>query len=181
MKETKYSVKIIGSSPLLMNRYVEGTVEEIKVRKGDVRKRAVEDKLYLDSDGKPYIPSAYLRGSLVEAGKNVQIAGKRKATYSKVVGSCVVIYPDAIPLKGSWKPFTITAVNPMTKGRMPVTRPKFDKWELEFEIIATDDIPREKLAIILEEAGRYVGIGDWRPQKKGMYGKFTVSKFEETK
>lgn len=180
MEDKKYEVEVKGSSPLLMNRYVEGTIEQIKVRKGEAKSMPVEDKLYLDAQGKPYIPATYLRGALVEAGKNIKIAGKQRATYSKLIGSTVSINPDAIPLNPNlWQPYTITAVNPMTRGRMSVTRPKFDNWGLKFEIMATDDIPEDKLAAILEEAGRFVGIGDWRPQKKGMYGKFIVTKFKE--
>jgi len=178
MKEIEYKVEVKGSSALLMNRYVEGTIEEIKVRKGEARQKPVENKLYLDKDGKPYVPSTYLRGALVEAGKNVKIAGKQRSTYSKLIGSTVSVAPDAISIKpGTWEPYTITAVNPMTRGRMSVTRPRFNDWSLSFSIIATDDIPEDKMAAILEEAGRFVGIGDWRPQKKGMFGKFTVTMF----
>jgi hypothetical protein len=182
MKEIKYEVEIKGSSPLLMNRYVEGTIEEIKVRKGEARKPEPKDKLYLDARGNPYIPSSYLMGALVEAGKSVKIQGKGKSTYSKLIGSTVSISPDAIPLSPNlWEPYTITAVNPMTRGRMSVTRPKFNEWGLRFEIIATEDIPEDKFAAILEEAGKFVGIGDWRPQKKGMYGKFITTKFKVQK
>lgn len=182
MVEKRYEVEIKGSSALLMNRYVEGTLEEIKVRKGEAKQRNPSDKLYTNADGSPYIPSTYLRGALIEAGKSVKVQGKGKATYSKLIGSTLMVSPDAIPIKpNKWEAYTITAVNPMTKGRMSVTRPKFNEWGLRFEITTTDDIPADKLAAILEEAGRYVGIGDWRPQKKGMFGKFIVTKFEEMK
>jgi len=57
-----------------------------------------------------------------------------------------------------------------------VTRPMFKDWKLSFEAVVLDDIPEEVFRNILDEAGRYVGIGDWRPAKKGMYGKFIVTK-----
>ena len=165
-----------------MNRFIEGTLEETKVRKGVAHKMQPEDKLYKDGNGKIYIPSTYIRGALVEAGKSVKVQGKGKATYSKLIGSTVSINPDGMIISPqTWIPYTITAVNPMTRGRMSVTRPKFDSWGIDFEIIATDDIPEDKLATILEEAGKFVGIGDWRPQKKGMFGKFIVTKFKVLK
>jgi hypothetical protein len=179
MEETKYEVEIKGSSPLLMNRYVEGTLEEIKVRKGEIKQKKVEDKLYLDAKGIPYVPANYIRGALIEAGKNVKVQGGGKKTFSKIIGSLLTVEPDAIMLKGEWKPYTITAVNPMTRGRMSVTRPKFDSWSIAFTLISSDDIPEDKMATIIEEAGKYVGIGDWRPQKKGMFGKFIVTKFKK--
>ena len=74
----------------------------------------------------------------------------------------------------------MSAVNPMTKGRMMVTRPKFDEWKLEFNVkFNEDDIPIEVMKNIIDYAGQYVGIGDWRPDKKGQFGKFITTKFEE--
>ena len=180
MIEKKYEVEIKGISALLMNRFIEGSLEEVNIRKGEAKQKNPADKLYTNSDGSAYIPSTYIRGALIEAGKSLKIQGKGKSTYSKLIGSTVMVYPDAITINpNKWEPYTITAVNPTTKGRVSVTRPKFNEWGLKFEIIATDDISSDKLEIILVEAGRYVGIGDWRPQKKGMFGKFIVTKFEE--
>jgi hypothetical protein len=180
MVEIRYEVETKEASPLLINRYVEGTLEEIKVRKGDAKQKKVEDKLYMDGKGNPYVPATYIRNCLIEAGKSVKVQGKGKATYSKLMGSTIMIVPDAILITpGTWEPYTITAVNPMTHGRMTVTRPKFNQWKLKFSIIASDDISEDKLAAIVEEAGRFVGIGDWRPQKKGMFGKFIVEKFKK--
>jgi len=176
--EIKYSVEIKGVSPLLMNRFIPEQIVETRVRRGNVKDVSVEDKLYMTQDGKPYVPSAYIRNSLIEGGKAVQIKGKRKATYSKLLGSTLIVSPDAIVINSTtgWEPFTTTAVNPATRGRVTVTRPMFKDWKLSFEVTITDDILEEDFAKIFDEAGRYVGIGDWRPAKKGMYGKFIVTK-----
>jgi len=176
--EIKYSVEVKGVSPLLMNRFIPEQIVETRVRRGNAKDVSVEDKLYLTQDGKPYVPSAYIRNALIEAGKAVQIRGKRKATYSKLLGSTLIVQPDVILINSTsgWKPFTTTAVNPATKGRVTVTRPMFEDWRLEFEVVIPDDIIEEDFAKIFDEAGRYVGIGDWRPAKKGMYGKFIVTK-----
>jgi len=32
---------------------------------------------------------------------------------------------------------------------------------------------------LLDIAGKVAGLGDWRPQKKGPYGKFMVTNFKE--
>ena len=178
MEERTYEVEIKGASPLLMNRYIEGTLEEIKVRRGEARAPKVEDKLYLDGKGSPYVPATYIRGCLVEAGKNVRVQGKGKATYSKLLGSTAIVTPDALVINGTWEPFTITGVSPVTHGRTSITRPMFRQWSLSFAVTTTDDIAEDKLAVVLEEAGRFVGIGDWRPQKKGMFGKFIIAKFK---
>ena len=111
--------------------------------------------------------------------KKAQVRGQKKATYSKIVGSVVEINPDAIEIKGKWDEYRTSAVNPMTKGRMMVNRPRFDKWSLTFEIIVNgDDISKETINDLLVDAGQKTGIGDWRPEKKGKYGKFIVTKFQ---
>lgn len=55
-------------------------------------------------------------------------------------------------------------------------RPYFDNWSAEGSIIVTDEqITSDALSQILSYAGRYKGIGDWRPSSKqspGPYGQF---------
>ena len=175
--EIEYSVEIKGMSPLLMNRFLPAELET-KVKRGSTKDVSVEDKLYLTEDGRPYLPGTYIRNALIEAGKSIRIKGRGKSTYSKLLGSSLIVQPDNIIINSStgWEPFTTTAVNPTTKGRVVVTRPMFKDWTLSFEAVVLDDIPEEVFRNILDEAGRYVGIGDWRPAKKGMYGKFIVTK-----
>lgn len=180
MKQTKINVKVEGISPLLMNRFRDKSIDsESKKRTGSMEKGDIEDKLY-QIEGKNYIPAVYFRNSLVESSKQFKIIGKGKSTYSKLVGATVEVIPEMIPLNESYEAFKIAGVNPMTKGRMMVTRPRFNKWSAEFQIILNDDgIPKSVMNEILEQSGHYVGIGDWRPEKKGMFGKFMVTLFKE--
>jgi len=175
------NVKIEGISPLLMNRFLDKQIAAgAKKRSGEQKELPAEEKLYI-LDNKPYIPARYFEGCLIDASKQFKIQGKQKATYSKYVGATVRIEPEAITIKsGKWEPFTISAVNPMTKGRMMVTRPMFNEWVCEFQIICEDDeVSVDTMERILEQAGRFTGIGDWRPQKKGKYGRFRIVEFKE--
>ena len=179
----KIKVEIEGIAPLLINRFLDKQIsEKIKKRNAEVKEIPVEEKLY-EINGKPYIPARYFEACLIEAGKQQKIAGKGKATYSKYIGATVSIEEEAILLKpGNWKPFTISAVNPMTRGRMMVTRPKFDKWGCSFTIICEDDdIAIDTMEKILAYGGSFVGVGDWRPDKKGKFGKFRIVRFEADK
>jgi len=66
------------------------------------------------------------------------------------------------------------------KARIVRYRPRFDKWELDFTLRLHDDqLPTEVIKEILDYAGLYVGIGDFRPGKGGKFGKFMVTRFEE--
>lgn len=180
----KIKVQIEGTTPILFNRFRDTAIEgKSKKRTGAMAEAEIEDKLYQDEDGKTQLPSVYLKNCIVEASKQFKIVGKGKSTYSKLVASTVDIEPFMIELEaGKYEVFRISAVNPMTKGRMMTERPKYNKWKAEFEIILNDPaVPVSVINEILEHAGKYVGVGDWRPEKKGMFGKFLISEFKQLK
>ena len=57
------------------------------------------------------------------------------------------------------------------------SRARISKWKLTFDLIVDDDFPATNIDVlkeILSESGRRVGIGDYRPQRKGWFGKFEV-------
>ena len=182
-----YKAVITGISPLLMNRPSQLDIGD---KSKDVKRETqspieiAESKLYKNSEDKVYIPSTWLQGSLVNAGKQKKMMGKgsAKATYSKVVGSSVEINPFEILLNSKWSVFSILAVNPTTKGRNILHRPQFNKWEVEFEVTFEESqIEVHVMKELLEIAGKFVGIGDWRPEKKGRFGKFQVTSWKEKK
>ncbi|MGH2612148.1 MAG: hypothetical protein ACRDFB_03755 [Rhabdochlamydiaceae bacterium] len=176
------NVTIQGVTPLLYNRFRDSEIEgKSKKRTGSPTQADVIDKLYMLND-KPYIPAVYFRNSLVEAGKQFKITGKGKSTYSKIIASTVEITPEAITNDNPWEVFRIAAVNPMTKGRMMVSRPRMNTWGCKLQIVLNDDsVDPITVKEVLEHAGKYVGIGDWRPQTKGVFGKYMVTRFEESK
>jgi len=179
----KINVIIEGSTPILFNRFRDVAIEgKSKKITGARAESNISDKLYLIDD-KTHLPSVYIKNCIVEAGKQFKIIGKGKSTYSKIVASTVDISPFMIEMDvKDFDIFRISAVNPMTKGRMMTERPKYDKWKASFQIILNDPaVPISVMNEILDHAGKYVGIGDWRPEKKGMFGKFMVIEFKTIK
>lgn len=180
----KIEVEIKGETPYLMHAFSMKKAEDketIRPGVGDYSGE-IEESLYRLPDKKIYVPSTQIQGCLMEAGKNFQIPGKRKSTYSGLIGGLVMITPDAIVM--SPQTFTIDSravVVPATKGRVVRNRPKFTDWSLKFVIenLEPEQIPNSTLKKILDYAGSYVGIGDFRPRKKGPFGRFIVSKFKE--
>jgi len=178
----KYKVRIKGITPLLMNKPEEYGFDEQWVEKKaaqDWEKDALK-KLYIDSKERIYQPSTHIEMSLIEAGKKVKVKGQGKATYSKLFGSMISLEEfEILHLKPEYEIHKILVVIPSTKGRVMRYRPVFNDWELEFHIVFEDEIPADVVKECLEIAGKYVGIGDWRPQKKGKFGKFQVVNWEE--
>ena len=174
-------VEIKGTTPLLMNRFRDVEIESKgKKHSGAMADRKIEDKLYLEN-GKPVIPTIYFRNSIIEGAKQFKITGKGKSTYSKLAGSIISMKEEYAPIQpAEYEEYRVAAVNPMTHGRMMVTRPRFNNWKTHFSIIIGDNsLPASILHDILDYAGQYVGIGDWRPDKKGNFGKYQLTMFKE--
>ena len=52
-------------------------------------------------------------------------------------------------------------------------RPKFRDWSLEFELTFDPNMMEADILIqSAENAGRYIGLGDYRPEKGGLFGRF---------
>ena len=180
-----YDVTIQGISPLLINRpsMLIGDISKDKKPQSDDVEGMAKIKLYLTNKGKLYQPSTHLSGSLIEAGKHKKVVGKGKSTYSKICGYAVQIEPYEIEhKKQDWDIFSCLAVNPSTKGRNPLHRPRLKDWELTFKVVFDEtEIAPSIMKELFDIAGRIVGIGDWRPAKKGHYGKFQVTNWKEAK
>ena len=99
----------------------------------------------------------------------------------------MVVVPEEIPFgTKSYAIDTRRIVNKSTKGASLKSRPKLKSWKLPFQILIEDDFPVKPdpgpiVKEMLEEAGRRVGIGSYRPTCKGRFGKFIVTKFSEIK
>lgn len=179
MAEQKYNVKIEGVTPLLQNRFAGGEPDtSVKKKASTTQENKVEDTLYMIDD-KIYQSSECIRQSIIEAGKAFK---KGKSNLSKTFGAFVMISPEAIIHENQkWVADRRAVVIPSTKGKVMRNRARFDKWSLSFEItiLDKDEVDKKTIHDALEYAGHYIGIGDYRPQKKGMYGRFIVTSIKE--
>ena len=63
------------------------------------------------------------------------------------------------------------------RQRIVRARPRIDKWKLKFKIIYDPtELHLDMLETIISEAGRRVGLLDYRPQKSGDCGTFDLVK-----
>lgn len=180
-----YNVTINGITPLLMNRpsALIGDISKEKTQKDETPEDKAKEKLYINDNGKLYQPATHIRGALVESGKNQKVVGKGKSTYSKIVGYAVEIEPyEILHKKQKWAVHSVLAVNPTTRGRNLLHRPILKEWELDFNVnFDEEQIPATILKEIFDRAGKISGLGDWRPNKKGTFGKFQVTSWKEEK
>jgi len=133
-----------------------------------------EAALYRMEDGTIYQPADHIEQALVKASGNFQITGKGKKTYKDLVKSAVMIDPVFIPHEIQKFEIDIRAVR-VQKARIVRQRPILHNWRLSFNITITEpQLPDNVLKDIMDFAGKYVGIGDYRPK----FGRFHVVRWE---
>jgi hypothetical protein len=171
-----YTVKIKGIKPLLMHAPT-GLGDKPKLRRGEHLdpKEEAESYLYKDAEGKICIPAVNVKACIREAGRNYKVSGRR-TTFAAMIRAGLDIKPyPMIPLifDGSWQ----VDVRPVVvqRNRILRARPRFDKWSLKFEIVNNEPtiIHKDTLKKILIDAGKYYGLGDFRPE----FGLFEVVEF----
>lgn len=182
-------VGITGISPLLLHRITMEEMERsnnpvsVRANGKDSPREAAAVRLYLGQDGKtPVIPQPNLFRCIVDAGiyfKN----GKSKITTAKssLVPACVGIEELEFPIKSKhdWQTDSRPVCNPSTGGRMLCHRPRFDDWTISFTLTLDESmLPEKVLREMLDAAGLRVGIGAWRPARKGPFGKFRVDSWK---
>jgi len=176
MTTKEISITIEGISPLLMHSF---PMEEIKAIEKKSPAEQAEIAAYRDPDTKwLYVPGMAVQRALI-AGATYS-KGKGRASLQKPVAACVIISPERIPLDGDYVIDSRPVVVPATGGRIIRHRPKLPAWKISFEIEFDDELLKEsELRQVVDDTGKKVGILDFRPEKKGPFGRFVVTKWEK--
>ena len=175
-------VEIKGTSPLLMNNPVSMLEESsgLKQKTSKMDMKAEAEKLaYKDAKGVLYIPAQAIKGCLVNAG-----AYKKFGKYSAkpIIAGGVHILPDKVSLGTKEYVIDLRTVV-IQRSRVPKARPKIENWKAAFDLIYDENLISngELLKPILEEAGKRVGLLDFRPNKSGDFGCFEIIKWQKSR
>ena len=185
----RVQVEIRGVTPLLIHRFNEDAEKASKTRRVEVKDRDPRQEAtknaYIAKDGTFYFSAFSITGSMGNAGASHKSTGSRKSLRF-VVPSAVRMLSDTITIlngAGPAKDFEVDSrpvTIPATKGRVMRHRPRFDQWGAKFDLQIDDELLSVEMAQrLLTEAGQSIGIGDFRPEKRGPFGTFRVTKFEE--
>jgi hypothetical protein len=170
-------VKIVGTSPLMMNRRPLDENEGEKVKKKGVTMDPVEDaerKSWNDPKIGYYIPSDMIEGCLREAGKNFKSG---RGSLKNTILASVFCADEKVSLgrKDYDEVDKRWGTHPSTGNSVLTSRVKFNKWEATFTINYDESkIDDKTMKGLLEEAGTCKGIGSYRPK----FGRFKVAKYE---
>lgn len=188
------TVKIKGISPYSQSRYVDKDEypEQGKEGKDDYEKRTWQARIHRDERGVPYMPAMSIKKSLDAASSYLgKIKGERNATYTKrfksglLVTENLALFENGKPVKsiedfkGEW--LFLDAGGKAMQGTTRVKRcmPRLVNWEAVGTIYVVDEvITDEILERALNDAGKFVGVGRFRPQNGGFYGRFELDSME---
>jgi len=182
------TVRITGTSPLLMQAEtlanpLHPLTKAHKAVSGK-RKKSEDDYLWLmesewsasmyyDEVVGPFIPAINLEATIAEAGKINRLGKTIKQAVQVLTDKAKLEYSGPREKAKLWKSEKHADVRGVNVGGKKIMRcrPIFLEWAAQFEVSFMEDVlDRADLIRTIEEAGRRIGIGTYRPR----FGRFSV-------
>lgn len=187
------SLKITGTSPLLMHSdRLVNRFDEISIRLAPIqnKKKKTDDDLmqiarieweagmYFDADNGPYIPGKVCKAVLLQGAKKHKLGTKIKSGVVVMTDKAPLSYVGPREIEKMWKNGTFKDVRSVVIAgkRIMRCRPMFPVgWSATFEIVYDPAvIDLQEIIQSAESAGALVGMGDYRPEKSGDFGRFVA-------
>jgi hypothetical protein len=195
-KDKNIRVKVTLTSKgngILMNPMTDDLLDElagVAAKKASDKDTPLADraakKVIRDENGKIGLPVEYILAALIGAGRHVKSGKKQIST-----ATTTSLY-EFLEIDQTFLPFANQENNSWTVDKrrgvlnnagksvaVAIIRPKFKTWETTFEISIDTTVMDEKIVKqVFEAAGAKIGVGDFRPSKRGPFGMFIVSAWE---
>ncbi len=175
-----------GISPLSMSRHYTDPPKEKKESPADYDDRTWRERMHYDKDENVFINNMAFKWCISDSARllGMKIPGKGVQTYTKYFDSGILVLEGMMlgikKMEVEGQKLFVPADGKHGSGkRVWRTFPLIPQWggTVTFIIlnrIITQDVFKEHL----EEAGRFIGIGRFRPQRGGFYGRFNVENIE---
>lgn len=174
-------VRLKSVSPYGQSKHV--TAQSLnKESPEDKERRTWRERIHSDKEGYVVIPPMAFKNCIAESAKylSLRIPGKGKSTYTKHFESGILVLEGLqLPILKKDVPGTELFLPSDGKrgggSRVLKIMPTIPEWEgtVAFHILdetITEDIFRH----VLEESGKFIGIGFFRPSRNGIWGRFEV-------
>ncbi len=167
----KRHVTIEGVSPLLMHSFPLVAIQALEKKLPQEQAELAAYK----NDGKYYLPGTALQRCFVSAASYSK--GKGRGSLVRQAAACLLISPEVLILPvQEYVVDSRPVVVPATKGRVLRHRPRFDSWSVSFDLEYDPDLMTiEQVRRIVDDGGSRVGVLDFRPERKGPFGRFIVT------
>ena len=123
------------------------------------------------------LPTTNLKSAIVEGAKLHKLGS--------AFNRAIMILDETVPVEHSgprskekmWETPACVDCRSVKVGmaRLMRYRPRLNDWRLQVAVHFDENmIERDQILAAAENAGKYIGIGDYRPAKGGMFGRFSV-------
>ena len=192
----KVTCSIIGVTPFSFGAPIQS-----KKNTGEnhdaFEERTWRERMHLNANGECYIVPGALKNCLAEVAKYLSetVPGKGKATYTKhfeagIICSEPMVLCDSTGAVIKGKDVDGERVFVPSDGRRGGTTrvwktfPVLPSWRTSAEFLVVDPILIDKPGKIGEyigHAGKFIGMGRFRPRNNGYYGRFNIENFKSSK
>lgn len=171
-------------SPYSQSQFVDVPKLE-KEGADDYEMRTWRERCHATKDGNVFIPPMAFKKSLETAARflSMSIKGKGKSTYTKhfkagvLVTDGLVLSEKKDTIEG--EVFFVDAQGKAGGSRVKRKFPVIRDWDGVVTFYVLDEtITKDVFEAHLKEAGNFIGIGRFRPENGGFYGRFSVEKFQ---
>ena len=179
------TVTFKGISPYSQSKHYEVEKKE-RERPDDYEKRTWRERMHVTSTGYVEIPPMAFKNGIAITAKFLgkQIPGKGKSTFTKHFEAGILVLEGVtLPYKkadvpGEWLFVPGDGVRGSGK-RVSKCFPVIHEWggKVVFHVL-DPTITKEIFSEHMKDFGRFVGIGRFRPQNNGYYGRFHVESIE---
>ncbi|HEY4740396.1 MAG TPA: hypothetical protein VIH76_07370 [Candidatus Acidoferrales bacterium] len=177
MKVIKARIKGVGLGILLHNPAGMGQSNGKKVIPTP-EQEAAAGCYWTEDETSVAIPSWNLSRALVRAAA---LYKDGKVAMSRIVAGSVAVEPAMLSFGTNEYAIDTRRAVVQRQGILR-SRPLLTNWLLDFDLLVSEEDVSPKafpmLRAICEDAGRRVGIGDFRIEKNGPFGKFVVESWE---
>ena len=181
-----YRYQIEGVSPLLMHSpraMMEGRPAGATTRRIPSPEEEAEKGAYRDEEGFLYLPSAAFKASLMHGagGRRIGSTAARTVLAGAVFNTgprTGLIDPETGERLREYRVHVSRVV--VQRSSVIRARPELPRWAcvLELEVDLDFTHPRQ-VEELLNISGRISGVGDFRPQRRGPYGRYRAELIED--
>lgn len=179
-KPYRVAIELEGVCPLLFHRWNnESVAAKARAKKGSVEKKTddIESFMWKDEKGFVSLPGEYVRQAVIHASKYEQDPRSPRKSLMDLMKAALVSLTELASLSVKEPDFLDMRRVVIQRNAVTRTRPAMRAgWKAQFILMVNlpEYLPPQRLNHILQQAGRIVGLADFRPS----FGRFQVNRFE---
>lgn len=185
---------VCGTTPLIQNHFQQKSIEAILSkhmkmpvrREKKVPRQVIADARIVNTAGEVCIPAVAMKCAMITGSANLKTFDKMKKQLMialHVEGQGLPIdfapsdSPEARALGLGCEP-RMDMVRLSGPARTPDVRfrPQFNGWSCKFVVTYSTDVVSDVLVTQLVDLAGRVGVGEFRPERKGIYGQFAIDR-----